>query len=128
MVAVVQYDKYLYALIIKAASQDADTGEMTGGSSAWSLVCRCREEVNAAGKTVTVGDGTAKVFNSLLQLPAGTQRIDDGVQVVVASKEINTDSLSNPSFIEQSKASGVVAAMGNVLRFKDGALHCRAWI
>lgn len=122
-----QYYQFLYALKNSEAVQDA-TGswDTTGGS--WELKAACREETNGKGSAIQTADGRALVFSSLIQLPAGTARIDEGTEVMVTREEVDPKELFDQDFIARAKASGLVITTGTCAKFDAGRLHCRMWI
>ncbi|MDR1585385.1 MAG: hypothetical protein LBS07_04320 [Prevotellaceae bacterium] len=123
-----QYPQYLYALRTEEATQNPNTGSWETGPAIWELKSICREETNGKGHTVTTSGGETIVFASLIQIPKGTTRINEGTQIAVTRTEVEPDKLLNEDFIEQSKISGLIVAAGKCMKYDIGRLHHRLWI
>jgi hypothetical protein len=129
MVTNYQYPQYLYALQNAEATQNQDTGGWeTGNSAVWELKGVCREETNGKGHTVVTSGGETIAFASLIQIPKGTPRINEGTQIAVTQTEVKPDELLKEGFMEQSKISGLIVATGKCMKYDFGRLHCRMWI
>lgn len=126
MVIPTQYYQHLYMLSHNESVQDA-TGAWTKQSGAWAHVGLCREETNGKGSTVATADGQTLVFSSLVQLPVGTPRINEGTQVLVTRSQHTAEELTEGN-IADWKRSGEVVAQGKCMKFDNGRLHCRMWI
>ena len=122
-----QYYEYLYALQVEDSGQTAN-GSWTKGGEAWQLKAACREETNGKGSTIQTADGRILVFSSLIQLPKGTERINEGTKVVVTREPVDVAELLNVDFIKAAKASGLIVASGTCEKYDSGRLHCRMWI
>lgn len=122
-----QYYQYLYALTSGEATQ-TDKGSFTSGVAAWQLKAACREETAGRSTKVVTTDGISRDFKSLIQLPVGTQRLDEGTEIIVTSEEVNVTDLLDQDFIATAKSSGIIVAKGPCLKFDYGRLHCRIWI
>jgi hypothetical protein len=106
--------------------QDA-TGAWTQQSGTWQHVGICREETNGRGSTVSTADGKVIVFASLVQLPVGTTRINEGT-IVLITRNKHTDGQITDGNIADWKKTGEVVAQGKCMKFDNGRLHCRMWI
>lgn len=122
-----QYPQYLYALKNAEAAQ-LPNGSWGETSAAWELKAACREETNGKGSQIQTADGQSLVFASLIQIPKGTKRIDEGTEVIVAREEIEVSQLLNNDFTATAKASGLIIAQGVCQKYDFGRLHCRLWI
>jgi hypothetical protein len=123
-----QYPHYLYALKHEDAVQNPNTGSWETGSDVWELWGICREETNGKGHTIATSGGETIVFTSLIQLPVGTPRINEGTEVAVTRSEVLPESLMSNDFVAQAKADGLVLAQGKCMKYDLGRLHCRLWI
>lgn len=128
MVNFPQYYQYLYMFAQDAASTQDSSGHWARppkSADGWQLVGMCREETNGKGNTVTTADGQVLVFASLIQLPVGTTRVNEGCTVIVTRTQPNeiTD-----AYIAEGLQSGEVVAKGVCKKFDSGRLHCRLWI
>jgi hypothetical protein len=128
MVATFQYPQYLYALRTEEATQAPNTGSWETSPSVWELKGICREETNGKGHTVTTSGGETIVFSSLIQIPKGTPRINEGTQIAVLREEVLPENLLNDDFVAQSKIAGLIIAVGKCMKYDFGRLHCRMWI
>jgi hypothetical protein len=129
MVRTFQYPQYLYALETSEAIQNPDNGNWDAGSSQWKLKGICREETNGKGHTVQTVGGEALVFSSLIQIPKGTARINEGTEIAVTGEKISLpENLLDDDFVKQSKISGLIIAAGKCMKYDFGRLHCRLWI
>ena len=123
-----QYPQYLYAF-----NNDEDAEQLPNGSwketvPSWELKAACREETNGKGSTIQTANGNTLVFASLIQLPKGTARINEGTEVLVTREEVEPNQLLEPGFIDSAKVSGLVVAKGICEKYDYGRLHCRLWI
>jgi hypothetical protein len=128
MVANYQYPQYLYALRNEEAIQNPNTGSWETGPAAWELKGICREGTNGKGHTVTTSGGETLVFASLIQIPKGTPRVNEGTRIAVTRMEVLPDELLNQDFVEQGKINGMIVAVGKCMKYDFGRLHCRLWI
>jgi hypothetical protein len=127
MVTTYQYPQYLYALHNDEAIQ-APNGSWEPGAACWELKGICREETNGKGNTIQTAGGQTIVFASLIQIPKGTPRINEGTELLVSREEINHAQLSDDDFIVNSKITGLVVVSGICQKYDFGRLHCRLWI
>ena len=111
MVATFQYPQYLYALRHEESAQNPNTGSRKTSPAIWELKGICREETNGKGHSIQTAGGETTIFSSLVQLPKGTPRINEGTQIAVTRTEIEPDELLNEDFIEQSKISGLIVTV-----------------
>ena len=128
MVTTYQYPQYLYAFNNDEEAVQLPNGSWSNPAKYWELKAACREETNGKGSTIQIADGEALVFASLIQIPKGTVRINEGTIVLVAREEIDPDQLTEPDFIENAKINGLVIAKGICAKYDYGRLHCRLWI
>lgn len=103
-----QYPYQLWALLTSEATRDGQ-GNYLPPTKRWMLVNMCRDEVNNAGKIVTLEDSTESVFDYLIQLPAATCWVAAGTPVEV-------------------RDGTRVRASGTAKRFSRGQLHARLWV
>ena len=122
-----QYYQYLYV------RQNGEAVQLPNGSwqdspEGWDLVAACREETNGKGSVIQLANGETSAFASLVQMPKGTDRINEGTEIAVLRTAIDVARLSEPDFIEAEKITGLVVASGTCQKFDSGRLHCRMWI
>jgi hypothetical protein len=121
------YYQYLYALRHdEAVKLPNGSWESDGGT--WVFWGICREETNGKGSTIPAENGKFLVFSSLIQLPAGTPRIDEGTEILITRESVNLSSLYSPDFVREGKSTGLIVASGVCLKYDFGRLHCRMWI
>ena len=128
MVTTHQYPQYLYALQTGEAIQNPTTGGWKTAEPEWVLKGICREETNGKGHTIHTAGGNSIVFSSLIQLPAGTERINEGTEIAVTREEIEPAQLLSPDFVKQAKITGLIIVKSKCLKYDFGRLHCRLWI
>lgn len=122
-----QYYQYLYVLDNGEAVK-LPNGSWDNGTNGWELKAACREETNGKGATIQTADRKDFVFASLIQFPKGTQRINEGTEIIVTQEEVDTKQLLEPGFIDSAKITGLVVVTGVCQKFDLGRLHCRMWI
>lgn len=122
-----QYPQYLYALNNGEATQ-LPNGSWSDNAATWELKAACREETNGKGATIQTADGKSLVFASLIQLPKGTPRINEGTEVIVTREEVAVTQLLNKDYIATAKDSGLIVVIGTCQKYDFGRLHCRMWI
>jgi hypothetical protein len=127
MVGFRPYYQYLYAARHGEAGRASNRSWNTGGGT-WELWGNCREETNGKGAAIQTADGRARVFSSLIQIPKGTPRIDEGAEVLIARETIQVSQLYDLDFITGAKSAGLIVAHGTCLKYDFGRLHCRMWI
>ena len=82
-----QYPHFLYVRNSgEEALQDANGSWQTTGA-AWKLHASCREETNGKGTSIQAANGRFITFASLIQLPAGTERVGLGTGSTAADRE-----------------------------------------
>ena len=123
-----QYYQYLYALNNDGNAIQLPNGSWEEQGGSYELKAACREETNGKGSTINTADGKSLVFASLIQLPKGTGRIDEGTEVIVTWEEVDITKLTDEEFIANAKSSGLIVARGTCQKFDLGRLHCRLWI
>ena len=122
-----QYPHFLYTRNSEGeAVQDANGSWQTTGA-AWKLHASCREETNGKGTQIQAANGMFITFASLIQLPAGTERVGLGQEVAVADRQL-TPSEQTDEALRSAEAEGVVRIIGECLKFDNGRLHCRLWV
>jgi hypothetical protein len=121
------YYQYLYVSLHGEATRLPNGSWETDGG-AWELRGPCREETNGKGTTIHTADGRTLAFSSLVQLPAGTPRTDEGTEVLVSRETLDPSKLYDPDFLSAAKSSGLIVAHGVCLKYDFGRLHCRMWI
>lgn len=122
-----QYYQYLYVLNNDEAVK-LPNGSWDNNAKAWELKAACREETNGKGATIQTAGRKDLVFASLIQLPKGTPKINEGTEIVVTSEEVDTNQLLEPGFIASAKITGLVVVTGVCQKFDVGRLHSRMWI
>lgn len=123
-----QYPHYLYKRTSEGeATQDAN-GSWIETAERWELHSRCREETNGKGTQLQTTNGKFVTFASLVQLPAGTERIPEGVEVAVLEQPLEPSALLDQEAMAQAKITGVIRITGECLKFDKGRLHCRLWV
>ena len=122
-----QYPQRLYTKTIQEATQ-LPNGSWQPETEVWALTAYCREETNGKGTQINTADGRALAFTSLVQLPKGTPKIDEGKQIIIAIEELDAEQLNDTDYINAAKQTGTIVATGTVLKCDVGRLHTRAWI
>ena len=122
-----QYPQRLYAKTIQEAIQ-LPNGSWQPETEVWALTASCREETNGKGTQISTADGRVLAFSSLIHLPKGTPKVDEGKQIIIATEELDTDQLNDMDYINAAKLLGVIVASGQVLKCDVGRLHTRIWI
>ena len=123
-----QYPQYLYAFNSGGESVQLPNGSWSETAAFWELKASCREETNGKGNTIQTAGGETIVFSSLIQLPVGTPRINEGTEILVTLKKVDVNQLLDLSFIASAKISGLIVAQGACQKYDFGRLHCRLWI
>lgn len=107
-----QYPHFLFAVIPCGESIQDENGDWSDSGATNVFISMCREETDGRGSEIQVAGGTFRRFTSLVQLPKGAQRVEDGTSVFVA---------------DNADGSGI-RVTGTVLKFDDGQLHSRIWV
>jgi hypothetical protein len=128
MVTTHQYPQYLYALKNEEATQNPNTGSWDTSPAVWELKGICREETNGKAHSIVAADGKTLVFASLIQIPAGTPRINEGTPIAVTREQVEPESLLSDDFRKQGKINGTIVVTGKCMKYDSGRLHCRLWI
>lgn len=115
MVANYQYPQYLYCKSNDEATQGSN-GSWVGGSPEWILIGICREETNGKGTSIQTADGRFLVFSSLIYLPRGSEKIQEGSEILIMKEKAEV----------VNEADAILK--GTCLKFDDGRLHCRMWV
>lgn len=122
-----QYPHFLYTRNSDGeAKQDANGSWITTGA-AWKLHASCREEPNGKGTQIQAANGRFITFASLIQLPAGTERVGLCQEVAVADRKLTPSELTDEA-LKSAQAEGIVRIIGECLKFDNGRLHCRLWV
>lgn len=106
-----QYPHYLFVVKSGESVQD-EKGNWINTENENVFVSMCREETNGRGSEIQVGGGQYHRFESLIQLPKGSPKVDVGATVFVANNKDGSE--------ERIK--------GEVLKFDSGQLHSRLWV
>lgn len=125
MVTMQLYYQHLYKFVASESVQD-ETGAWEKTQGSWVYVGKCREETNGKGSSVATADGKVLVFSSLVQMPVGTARINEGTRILIV-RNLPTSDITE-TFISNGKTSGEVVIDGCCMKFDMGRLHCRMWI
>lgn len=104
-----QYPYELWQLIPPGDTTWDSDGNVIPNPGLWSRVGMCRDEVNSANDPIPVADGTAYVFDFLIQLPRSTPFIHLGTSIEV-------------------RFGSTVRAKGEVKRLDQAQMHSRIWI
>jgi hypothetical protein len=128
MNATYQYPQYLYALRHDEATQNPTNGSWENSPAVWELKGICREETNGKGRTIATTGGETLVFSSIVYLPKGTARINEGTEIAVTRTAVNPVELLNGGFMEEGKISGLIVVAGKCMKYDFGRLHSRMWI
>ena len=115
MVASYQYPQYLYCKSTGEATQGSN-GSWVGDSPEWVLAGICREETTGKGTSIQTADGRFLVFSSLIFLPRGSAKVQEGSEIMVMKEKADVVS------------EGEAVLKGTCLKFDDGRLHCRMWV
>lgn len=103
-----QYPYILQVLQLTGGGLDGD-GNPIPSVEAYVDHAKCRDEANAGGRQINLVDGSAHVFESLVQLPKGTLPVEVGTSIRVME-------------------GNVVRVKGTVKRFQKDQLHSRLWV
>lgn len=122
-----QYPQRLYTKTIQEAIQ-LPNGSWQPEMEIWSLTAACREETNGKGTQINTADGQVLAFSSLVQLPKGTPKIDEGKQIIIAIEDLDINQLNNTDYVTAATQAGTIVANGIVLKCDAGRLHTRIWI
>lgn len=106
-----QYPHFLFAVKSGESTQD-ENGNWVTTETENVFVGMCREETNGRGSEIQVGGGLYHRFESLIQLPKGSQAVEVGTTIFVSNKKDGADS----------------RIKGEVLKFDSGQLHSRLWV
>lgn len=128
VVTTYQYPHYLYVLQIDEDATQGPNGSWNVQGPRWELHSACREETNGKGTTINTTNEKTIVFTSLIQLPKGTIRVDEGIEVLVSMEQIDEAQLLDSNFIDSSLISGLIRIKGVCKKYDFGRLHCRLWI
>lgn len=115
MVTNYQYPQYVYCKSTGEATQGPN-GSWVGDSPGWVLTGICREETNGKGTSIQTADGRFLVFSSLIFLPRGSAKIQEGSEVLVLKEKA----------VVVKEDDAIIK--GTCLKFDDGRLHCRMWV
>ncbi|CAG5072873.1 hypothetical protein DYBT9623_04413 [Dyadobacter sp. CECT 9623] len=103
-----QYPYTLQVLQLTGGGFDGD-GNPIPSIEEYVEYANCRDEANSGGNQINLVDGSAHVFDSLIQLPKGPLPIDVGSRIRVMEEN-------------------VVRVKGTVKRFQKDQLHSRLWV
>lgn len=107
-----QYPHFLFAVVPGGESTQDKNGNWSDSDTTNVFISMCREETDGRGSEIQVAGGTFRRFTSLVQLPKGTQKVEDGTSVFVA---------------DNADGSGI-RVTGTALKFDAGQLHSRLWV
>lgn len=122
-----QYPHHLYKRVSGEAVQNEQGSWVTTGA-AFQYCGSCREETNGRGSKVQAANGVFREFSSLVQIPAGAERISEGTEIVVTTTEVEPAQLLSSDFVETAKAEGLVRISGECMKYDEGRLHNRLWV
>ena len=63
-----------------------------------------------------------------MQIPAGVERIPEGVEIAVTEEPVEPSMLLDQAKAEEAKITGLIRISGECLKFDKGRLHCRLWV
>ena len=109
MVIPKQYPYELWQFVAGGESVQDGEGNWIVDPGYWSKMCLCRDEVNSKGSQITVADGTAHVYDSLILLPRNTPTVHVGSEIEVRN-------------------GAAIRTKGTVKRYDPSQLHSRIWI
>lgn len=103
--------QYPYLLFVKTVTDPVQnaSGDFVGGSESWDQVSACRDEANSKGQVINLVDGTAHIFDSLVQLPKSCTDVTLNAEIEVR-------------FGDQVRLKGICK------RFSRDQFHCRLWV
>lgn len=123
-----QYPHFLYKRTSGEAVQNAN-GSWESSEAAIVFCGACREETNGNGAKIQAANGVFWEFSALVHTPVEVQRVTEGTEVFVLTREIELpEALLDADFVEQAKAEGLVRISGECLKFDEGRLHNRLWV
>jgi len=103
-----QYPYTLQVLQLTGGGFDGD-GNPIPSTEEYVNHSKCRDEANLGGNVINLVDGTAHVFESLVQLPKGTGPVEVGKSIRVME-------------------GNVVRVKSTVKRFQKDQMHSRLWV
>jgi len=106
-----QYPHFLFAIKSNTSRQD-ENGNWIATENKNILIGKCREETNGRGSEIQVGGGLFHRFESLIQLPKGSPKVEVGSTIFVSNNKNGSD----------------FRIKGEVLKFDSGQLHSRLWV
>ncbi len=95
-----------------------ENGDRVPAQSYWKYAGRCREESNGKGEYITTADFKTYRFSSLIQMPPGIEKIQEGMRILVAAQPL----------VDIDTSDSSVRLMGTCAKFDEGRLHCRLWV
>lgn len=103
--------QYPYVLQVLSSTPGTFTpdGDPIAPVSVFVNHAKCRDESNSGAKQINLSDGTAHIFQALIQLPKGTPEVKVGTSVRVLQ-------------------GNDVRLLGSVKLFRKDQLHCRIWV
>lgn len=123
-----QYPHFLYKRTTGSEAVQNANGSWETPDGIWTFHSRCREETNGKGTQIQTASGKFVTFSSLIQIPAGVERIPEGVEIAVTEEQLEPSALLDQTVMEEAKISGLVRISGECLKFDKGRLHCRLWL
>ncbi|MET7253575.1 hypothetical protein [Dyadobacter fermentans] len=103
-----QYPYILQVLTLTGGGFD-DEGNPIPSVELYTDYAKCRDEANLGGNQINLTDGTAHVYESLIQLPKGTLPVETGRSIRVMD-------------------GNIVRVKSTVKRFQKDQLHSRLWV
>lgn len=123
-----QYPHYLYKRTTSGEAVQNANGSWETTEGEWEYHSRCREETNGRGTQIQTASGKFVTFSSLVQIPAGVERIPEGVEIAVTEEPVEPSMLLDQAKAEEAKITGLIRISGECLKFDKGRLHCRLWV
>ncbi len=103
-----QYPYILYTLKVSGGGMDGD-GNPIPATTSYVEYSRCRDEANNGARQINLIDGSAHVFDSLVQTPKGTAPVSINTEVEV-------------------RDGSIIRVKGTVKRSQKDQLHTRIWV
>ena len=103
-----QYPYQLWVETMPEAAKGSE-GDYQAPTKTLVQLSACRDEANSAGRVISLKDGIAYQFDSLIQLPRSCPDVAVGSQIKVFDGDL-------------------LRLEGRVRAFRKDQLHCRLWV
>lgn len=108
-----QYGHFLFKMVLGGDAVQDDDGTWVTPSPTWVFHSPCREETNGRGNVIQGADGQALVFSSIVLLPKGAVKIQEGTKVRVT---------------EIKDPEGTLRVEKQVMKCDISQMHGRIWL